>query len=250
MHSICLATYNGKKYLRPQLDSILAQLGKNDELIISDDGSTDGTIDIIQSYNDPRIKFFHNQRHGVANNFENALSHSAGDLIFFADQDDVWLPNKISKMENFLREGDYDMVMCNCSLTDSDLNNTKEKHFDSRWPMKKSIIGNLINNCWLGACTVFTPKVKEAVLPFPRNVVAHDLWVCLFAQINFRCGYLDEVLQLYRRHDGTVSFTGKKSTNPIGFRIKYRLYLIIHLIYRSFIFTAKKISPRQTSAAK
>ena len=81
MHSICLATYNGKKYLRPQLDSILAQLGENDELIISDDGSTDGTIDIIQSYNDPRIKLFHNQRHGVASNFENALNQLSN-LLF------------------------------------------------------------------------------------------------------------------------------------------------------------------------
>ena len=89
MISVCMATYNGEKYLREQVGSILTQLGENDELVVSDDGSTDSTIDILKSYNDPRIKIFINTgRHGVNSNFENALRHADGDYIFLSDQDD------------------------------------------------------------------------------------------------------------------------------------------------------------------
>ena len=90
MISVCMATYNGEKYIQEQIDSILCQLSKDDELVISDDHSTDATCDIIKSYNDRRIKLFLNElAKGVTHNFENALLHSKGDIIFLADQDDV-----------------------------------------------------------------------------------------------------------------------------------------------------------------
>ena len=95
MISVCIATYNGEKYLREQLDSILPQLAESDEVIVSDDGSTDGTIDLITSLNDPRIKIVSNSgRKGYVGNFENALKHTTGDYIFLSDQDDIWYPNK------------------------------------------------------------------------------------------------------------------------------------------------------------
>jgi len=84
-----MATFNGERYLKEQLDSILSQLGDEDELIISDDGSSDKTLEIIHAYKDKRIRFFHNRRKGIANNFENALSRARGEFIFLADQDDV-----------------------------------------------------------------------------------------------------------------------------------------------------------------
>lgn len=238
MRSVCMGTYNGAKFLREQLDSILPQLREDDELIISDDGSKDETLEIARSYNDPRIKIFENENHGVARNFENALKHSSGDIIYFADQDDVWLPGKLDKMEAFLKEGGYDVVSCNCSLTDGNLKVTKERHYDDKWPMKKSFIRNLVNNAWLGACMAFTKRVKEGCDPFPKKVVAHDLWVALFAQLHYKCGYMDDVLQLYRRHENTVSFTGGKSTNGLYFRISYRAYLAWYLLIRSLTFKA------------
>lgn len=236
MRSVCMGTYNGEKFLREQLDSIIPQLRDEDELIVSDDGSTDSTLEIVRSYNDSRIKIFKNERHGVARNFENATRHASGDILFFADQDDVWLPGKLDKMEAFLKEGGYDVILCNCALTDGELNITKERHYDSHWPMRKSFLKNLVNNCWLGACMAFTRELRDACDPYPPNVVAHDLWISLFAQLHFRCGYQDEVLQLYRRHENTVSFTGKKSTNSLYFRLSYRAYLAWHLFIRSLKF--------------
>ena len=97
MISVCMATYNGEKYIREQIDSILAQLGDKDELIVSDDGSADATLSIVRSFSDPRIKIISNTgKHGTNGNFENALKHAQGDYIFLSDQDDVWLPGKVN----------------------------------------------------------------------------------------------------------------------------------------------------------
>lgn len=230
-----MATYNGQRYLKEQIDSILVQLSDRDELVVSDDCSTDDTVAILRGYQDDRIKVYtNNGKKGVAHNFENAMRHASGDIIFFADQDDVWLPGKIQKMTAFLTEGKYDVIACNCSLVDMNLQMLKEKHYDEHWPIDRSWLANLFQNVWLGCCMAFTREVLEASLPFPPHVVAHDLWVALYAQIHFRCGYMpDEVLQLYRRHDNTVSFTGEKSKNSLYFKISYRLYLMYALATRS-----------------
>ena len=94
MISVCIATYNGEKYIKEQLLSILPQLGKKDEVIISDDHSTDNTLDIVKGLNDNRIKIVMNNREkGYTSNFENALSYAIGDYIFLSDQDDIWMSN-------------------------------------------------------------------------------------------------------------------------------------------------------------
>ena len=98
MISVCIATYNGEKYIKEQLDSIIPQLGHEDEIVISDDGSSDSTLDIINSINDERIRITVNQgKHGVNSNFNNALLHAKGDFIFLADQDDIWLSGKVAE---------------------------------------------------------------------------------------------------------------------------------------------------------
>ncbi len=98
MISVCMATYNGEKYIERQLDSILAQLKENDELIISDDGSTDRTAEILARYGtDKRIRILHGSFHSPIYNFENAIKQAQGDYIFMADQDDIWLPGRITE---------------------------------------------------------------------------------------------------------------------------------------------------------
>ena len=99
MISVCMACYNGEKFIQEQVDSIICQLGLDDELIISDDGSNDRTLDILFSYEDSRIKILHNRAcHGFVGNFENALSHAKGDYIFLSDQDDIWKKEKVQKV--------------------------------------------------------------------------------------------------------------------------------------------------------
>lgn len=236
MISICMATYNGEKFIKEQIDSILCQLSDADELIISDDYSTDSTCSIIEAYNDSRVKLYYNELlKGVTHNFENALLHSQGDIIFLADQDDVWLPNKIKELSDFLVQGNYDVVTGNCALTDSNLNIIQKAYYVDKSPLDKTILGNFIKDLWLGSCMAFTREVLLATLPFPKRMAAHDLWIALYSQLHFKCGYYPKVLQLYRRHEATVSFAGSKSTNKLSYKINYRLYLAYWLIVRSLI---------------
>ena len=113
--SVCLASYNGQLFIEQQIKSILAQLSEYDELIVSDDCSTDKTLEIVETLNDKRIKIFSGIRYGSPiRNFENALKHATGDVIFLSDQDDVWLPNKVKIMTSYFHQ--YDVVVSNCSI--------------------------------------------------------------------------------------------------------------------------------------
>lgn len=234
MVSVCMATYNGEKYVRQQIDSILCQLAADDELVISDDNSTDCTMQILMSYNDKRIKLHTNRlKKGVTHNFENALNNASGNIIFLADQDDVWQQGKITELSTFLQEGDYDVVTCNCALTDAELNITQEKYYTEESPIDRSVWGNFKKDLWLGSCMAFKREVLDTVLPIPERMAAHDLWIALYCQMHFKCGYYSKVLQLYRRHDNTVSFAGGKSTNSLYYKLSYRAYLAWHLMLRS-----------------
>ena len=102
MVSVCIATYNGEKYLRQQIESILPQLSKEDEIVISDDCSTDRTVEILKVFNDERIKIFVNESNlGVVENFENAIKQSIGEYVFLSDQDDVWEPYKVESIISY-----------------------------------------------------------------------------------------------------------------------------------------------------
>ena len=105
MLTVCIATYNGEKYIRQQLNSVLIQLGENDEVIISDDSSSDATVEIVRSFNDSRIKLLvDNKFSSPVRNFENALKYATGDYIFLCDQDDIWLPDKVKSMLPYLKK--------------------------------------------------------------------------------------------------------------------------------------------------
>lgn len=229
--SVCMATYNGEKYIFEQINSILSQLNKNDELIISDDKSTDNTIKIIGSFQDSRIKLFINEkRNGVILNFENALLKASGDYIFLSDQDDVWLPNKINVMLNYLQT--YDLVVANVILVNSSLNIIKKTF----WKNQKSIscfFYNLYKNPYLGCSMAFRNEILKYILPFPKNIPMHDIWIGLCTQIfSKKCCYINTPLMYYRRHGNNLSFTGENSSFSLFKKITYRLQIIYCLIFR------------------
>src|SRR5690606_2515354 len=121
MVSVCMATKNGATFLQEQVDSILPQLRPEDEIVISDDCSGDDTLNVIRTIHDPRIRLLQcDSEMGIARNFEISINASRGDYIFLADQDDVWLPDKVKMMKYALQQ--YDLVMSDCHLVDDRLN--------------------------------------------------------------------------------------------------------------------------------
>ena len=123
--SVCIATYNGEKYIRDQLESILSQLDFCDEIVVSDDHSSDKTIAIIKSFNDDRIRVIYNSgQKGYTSNFENALKHAKGEYIFLSDQDDIWLKGKVDKCMEYLQ--DYDFVVSDAVIVNQDLETLKK----------------------------------------------------------------------------------------------------------------------------
>ena len=231
--SVCIATYNGEKYIAQQLNSIIPQLCEDDEIIISDDMSSDGTIDIISSFNDPRITVILNKNpDGYAGNFENALRHATGDYIFLCDQDDVWLPNKIAVCTSYLNRS-YDLVVHDAIVTDEFLNPIIESR-NEQFNVRNGFLNNIIKTNYLGCCFAFKKSVLEYCLPFPPNRVLckHDAWITWCAESKFKTIVIDEQLIYYRRHSNNASTGGVKKFN-VGNSIAIRLYLSIQLLIRT-----------------
>jgi glycosyltransferase involved in cell wall biosynthesis len=218
-----MAVHNGALFLRQQIDSILTQLGDFDELIISDDASTDSTLDIIKSYQDARIYRLPPKKFGnPSKNFEYALGYCKNDIIFLADQDDVWHPRKIEIMTNELQMND--LVVCNCRLIDGEGKILMESFFD--WNNSQSgLVKNLIKNSFIGCCMAFQRKLLDSILPFPPKILMHDQWIGLIAQRRFKVKFIPQTLVDHRRHEGNYSSTGERSKNSWNKKVISRLQL-------------------------
>lgn len=235
MISVCMISYNGAKYIKEQLDSILCQLSEKDEVIISDDGSTDGTVEIISSYNDPRIKLLHHKLahtpykgtmdvcYRVGRNAENAMMKASGDYIFLADQDDVWPEGKVERCVRELQ--DADLVVTNKMVVDSNL---KPLHSGGGVsPLKSATLFNTLTHTpFTGCCMAFRKSLLDYVLPFPKEPLMHDIWIGLMGMRHGKVRVLQEPMLFYRRHGGNASHNGSRSNNPLSYKLKYRYYLL------------------------
>lgn len=229
-----MATYNGEKFIRQQLDSILGQLGSTDELVISDDGSTDETKSIIAEYRDPRIRLLDNKQFkSPMYNFENALKYAAGDFIFLADQDDVWSEVKVETMLTLLER--YDLVISDCEVIGDNHELLAPSFFDlvGAGPGR---LKNLYFNTYLGCCMAFRRSVLDLALPFPRNpnIGMHDIWIGFLAELNFSPIFYPEKLVRYRRHSGNASTTGGASGNSLTRKLLLRVTLLYYAIKRTW----------------
>ena len=176
MITVCIAIYNGEKYIREQLESILPQLSPQDEVIVSDDGSTDDTVNIIQALGDKRIRIIKGPRlHSPTFNFEHAIKEAKGDYLFLADQDDVWKEDKVSTCLKWLQS--YDCVVSDAEVTSENLVVIAPSLYQLLGIKKGRIYNALCKNGYTGCCMAFNRKVKEAVLPFPKDIAMHDIWI-------------------------------------------------------------------------
>lgn len=216
MVSVCIATYNGEKYIRQQIASILPQLEPDDEMIVSDNGSSDATVSIIKSIGDERIKILqYQQEKSIVGNFENALKESKGEYIFLADQDDVWKSNKVRISMKWLEN--YDCIVSDAEMVDENLNIINDSYFKIHGTRKGKLYNTIIKNGYMGCCMAFNRKVLNAALPFPKDIAMHDIWIGNIAAYKYRLKFIDEKLIMFRCHPDSNSFTGavKSGYSPL-----------------------------------
>lgn len=229
MISVCMATYNGEKYVVDQLKSILSQIGKDDEIVVSDDGSKDQTIELINSLNDDRIKVLVNQGpHGFTHNFENALRHASGEYIFLSDQDDVWTQDKVSETLKALSRVDF--TISDCTTVDAGMNELQKSRVDY-FDLKLGFWRHLIKSRFLGCCMAFRRNVLMASLPFPKNdfLVEHDIWLAAVAFCYFKSEIIRKPLIYYRRHGKNVSEGGFGKGYSFFVKMQKRVYRLWYL---------------------
>lgn len=229
MISVCIATYNGARYIAEQLASILKQLSAEDEVVVSDDGSTDGTIDIVRSLNDRRIRIVDGpRRHSPTLNFERALRNAKGEYIFLADQDDVWLEGKVTRCVEELQM--CDCVVSDARVTDSLLNTTSESLFQLMH-VKRGRLSNLLwRNGYTGCCMAFKREVLSKALPFPTDIPMHDIWIGNVAAFCGSLHFIDDRLLRFRRHDAAASCNGKESTYSLWQKLSFRWHTLKNIV--------------------
>lgn len=230
--SVAMAVYNGEKYLKEQLDSILSQLGEKDEVVISDDGSTDHTAELIRTYceADPRIRLLHGPGRGIKQNIANALQHVEGTYIFLSDQDDVWKPDKIRRVLAVFRERKCHVVVHDCIVTGPDLQQVLYPSFFAYRGFGNGALRNIWKNKYIGCCMAIHRDLLPLVLPIPDDIQMHDQWIGVINDMyKGGCVFLQEPLLFYRRHENNVSDFG---TNTIPMMIRNRLRFIRRLMLR------------------
>ncbi|MDQ1325824.1 MAG: hypothetical protein QG564_948 [Campylobacterota bacterium] len=202
--SIAMATYNGEKYLTEQLDSIYAQTYKNIEVIVCDDCSSDKTVEILEDYSKKfGLKYFVNENNlGFVKNFEKAVNLCRGDYIALSDQDDIWLPHKLSTlMENI---GDNILTCSDLTLINESGHIIEESFFEStnRSKNEKFTFYKLMFRNYIWGCTILMKKdLLKKAHPIPINAESHDQWYGLVASTAGSIYLCKWPLVLYRQHD-------------------------------------------------
>lgn len=230
--SVAMAVYNGEKYIQEQVDSILGQLGPQDELIISYDRSTDNTKKIIDEYaqNDSRVRVIENENPGVQNNFNNAVMECRGEYIFLSDQDDLWLEGKIECVLSAFRKTGAALVVHDGYFTDEFLEPFGQTIFEV-YGTNDNPIRNIIKCTYWGCCMAFRADMREIICPFPnRHKVGHDLWLGVLAGMHGKIARVNICLIKHRIHGKNVT-TSRRSLPVI---VRHRLALLSQLVKREW----------------
>jgi len=235
--SVCIATYNGEKFIGKQLESILKQLSENDEIVIVDDCSADNTVGVIKKLNDPKIQLNENEvNQGVVKAFEKTINLSKNEIIFFSDQDDEWVDDKVGLVLKIMAEEQLDMVIHDGIVVD----NCGEVIIDSIFKLRnsrKGIIKNFIKDTHMGSCMAIKRDVAKNVLPIPGNIgPAHDLWIGLVGEIlGYKVKFIPDKLLIWKRHrSNTSSFQRRKLYIIVLNRILIFYEVVKFLIKRRF----------------
>jgi glycosyltransferase involved in cell wall biosynthesis len=214
--SVAMCTYNGADFLPAQLESILAQSRKPDQIVVCDDGSTDETRAILQKFEkqspEQILLHFNKKNLGSVKNFEQAIGLCNGDIIALSDQDDVWRPDKLQLIQEAFSKSSTGLVFSDAELVDENLESlnrrmwneigfdaTKRKLLQNGRALEVLITGWTVT----GATMAFRSRFANICLPVPNDIaMIHDGWIALAIAAVADIVALDEPLVRYRQHAG------------------------------------------------
>ena len=242
MISVCMATYNGEKWIDIQLESVLAQLDAQDEVVLVDDVSSDGTLDRIKVINDPRIRLFINERNlGVDKTFEKALSLALGDYLFLCDQDDIWYPGKVCRiMRAFDENSDVTLVLSEANIIDSNGKVTGDSYFGKRGAFIPGVVANLVKSKFLGCSMAIRREMRDRFLPLPERIPGHDMWIGLINEVYGKSLFIEQPLIGYRRHGSNAS---PEHRQGLWQMLKWRWQLVSGLVKRVLSLSLRRVVP-------
>jgi glycosyltransferase involved in cell wall biosynthesis len=221
--SVVMAAYNGARFIETQLQSIMNQTRAPDEIVISDDNSTDETIRIVESIiGDSKIsiKVIRSSVNcGYSENFQRAILACSGDLVMLSDQDDYWFPRKVAVIEQIFLEYRNIMVIINDQIiSDAALQVNGNSIFENSFALG-------YDDSWLsaGCCTSFRSEMIELFCPFPSDLLSYDSWIAKISHglgVRYICR---EKLQLYRRHGLNASASVASGKLKVSFLDRLRV---------------------------
>lgn len=220
---ILMSTYNGEKYLEQQLDSILAQTYPNISVLVRDDGSLDATVDILEAYSEryANITYYRGENIGLIQSFLELLRNSdeKADYYGFADQDDVWMPEKTERAVAMLKTRDAAKPLLYCSdtyITDADLNILGKDEKQARPSLGNALVQNICTGC----TAVMNRSLRDRInATHPKKIIMHDWWFYIGAALFGEVCYDKEAYIKYRQH-GNNEFGAKASKKEVW---KYRI---------------------------
>ena len=232
--SVCMATYNGEKYVCRQLTSILDQLNDEDEVVVVDDCSTDGTVAAIAQIGDRRISIHINDRNrGEVFSFGRALALAKNDFLFLSDQDDIWMPGRVSLMQRRLVESGAGVVASNFGWItaaeepiDVTYDGVAARDSGRHFANIVDIFAGKTN--YYGCAMALRREFVPMVVPIPSFVESHDLWIALASNVAGSNAHLDESTLLKRKHDRNVTST--VSTRSLYRKLRSRVVFATSLV--------------------
>lgn len=242
--SVCMATYNGERYVVEQIASILEQLSSDDEVIIVDDCSKDNTVKILQNLNDYRIQIYLNDRNrGINYSFERAICLAKNDFIFLSDQDDIWIKGRVSLMVKELLDTGALLVSSNfefmdmngkkiCYPVDGVKSSNSCKHLKNILDIFKG------KTNYYGCAMAFRKNMVKMILPIPSFVESHDLWISLASNLIGSNAHLDEKTLTKRVHNNSATKTQRGLFPKLWSRFIFGISIVV-LLFRAKHFINK-----------
>lgn len=245
-----MAAYNGSKYIKQQIDSILCQLQKGDELIVVDDCSSDDTYELVKKIDWPGIKLLKNFRNmGHVKTFERAIEAAENPIIFLSDQDDIWFDNRVDPIIAQLEKHDSVLLLSRhlnfyndpekLKIVTEDFAQKSHK-MQPLMALLKLLLGES-HLPYFGCAMAFKNDLKKLLLPFPENIEAHDHWIAFCAVAYGSFLFVDYPTLQRRVHDKNLSPRKRRSLHKV---------LLTRINHLKHIYCALKRRKKLTKNAK